>query len=47
MALRNRSRLRWPQPCRLIHWILALMPSDRALVTVGHDGIDDARPSGA
>ena len=32
MADRNRSRLRYPQACCLIHWILALMPSDRALV---------------
>ena len=33
MADRNRSRLRYPQACRLIHWILALMPSARAFVT--------------
>ena len=35
MALRNRSRLRYPQARRLIHWILALVASDRAFVTFG------------
>ena len=33
MALRNRSRLRYPQASRLIHWIFALVASERALVT--------------
>src|SRR5215212_10378492 len=32
MALRKRWRLRKPRAVYLIHWILALMPSARALV---------------
>jgi len=40
VARRKRSRLRKPRPVYLIHWMRALTPSARALVTVV-DGVDE------